>query len=1351
MNTVYKLVWNASQCAWVVASEFSKSGKKSSRKLLVSFVIGSAVLISAAPAMATLSGTQTRTLNNEEVILSQPSDLDARKTGANGLNAWIIHGAAGSDRTKNKVVIREETSVQGGNTSSDGCKGGVGVAISNSTLINNGSVLGGDSGHFGGIAIIGDKATIINNDDGFISGGNGALSGTGIRGRYLNIINSGFIWGGYGGQGGRFTVAGDHLNITNSGYGTIAGAEGGNSAIYAMNSDITNSGSGIIEGSDGESTGGYGIKGFNLNITNSDNAKIYGGYGYNQGGSGIHGRDMTITSSADIHGGNSKYQGGDAINGDNLTITSSGSIYGGKANSNNNSFGGIGIYGNNLYIRNSGKIRGGQGASLGGEGIYASNSNIDNSGSIRGGLGHVKSGYGIHGNNLTIRNTGYGEILGGDCDNDESCDLSKPGGVGIFGSYMTIINGEAHNSIATIGGGASVYGVSGDGISGDHINIINRGFINGGFGYTQSGDAISGSYINIDNSGMIVGGGTASNDFRAHGLAGRAITGDHLTITNSGLIHGGDLFGDDINARGNMAISGSNIAIINSGLISGSNVNGKRSAALNFTGGTNSLTMNNSRWLTSVSGDIILNSVAAGSTEGNSLFITSNITNASHSTVDGSLKAGDSTSVTLSGNKVTFSGDATFGRNISLTLASGMAARGSVTFNYNARVNDAITDWTQGSYDLLSADRGIYGLSAGNISSLLLADGANDYTRTTLSANKLTRSLAWNATDHSAHGEFSLRDGAPLILHTVLADNNSTTHTSGWDGKSLTKSGKGELILAGRNTYSGTTTINGGTLKTATDYAIARSAGVNISDGATLNLNGHNQKLTGIDNRGTLLINDYGASVLSAPVTVSGNMTLRQSGRVIINNGNNAGQTLNLNGDWKSEGGNLFLGAILGDDNSKADQLHISGHASGTTHVHVANLGGSGAQTLEGIKLISTGSSDKDAFIQKGRIVAGSYDYHLQQGTKSGQNTSDWYLTSYYSGRPDILFGASASASASAVQLTAPAHRIRIWRPEAGSYTANLMAANTMFNNSLEDRHGSVVTDPVTGQQYETSFWARAVGGHNTFRMTDGQSKTQANRMVYQIGGEVLTASFSGDDGFHLGGMTGYGNQHSKTINRLTGYSSRGTVSGYAAGLYGTWFSDENTRNGLYIDSSVQYGWFDNTVKGEGLAGEKYNSNGLMASLETGYVYPAFSWKADNGTDNTLYLRPQAQVTWSGVKADDHTECNGTVVKSAGTDNVQTRLGLRVSMTGQSSLDKGSARKFEPYAEVNWLWNSGQYGVTMGDASDHLKGSRNIAELKAGVEGRITDSLGLWGNVAQQNGGHSYSDTQGMVGLKYFF
>nr|WP_162212999.1 autotransporter outer membrane beta-barrel domain-containing protein [Trabulsiella odontotermitis] len=35
------------------------------------------------------------------------------------------------------------------------------------------------------------------------------------------------------------------------------------------------------------------------------------------------------------------------------------------------------------------------------------------------------------------------------------------------------------------------------------------------------------------------------------------------------------------------------------------------------------------------------------------------------------------------------------------------------------------------------------------------------------------------------------------------------------------------------------------------------------------------------------------------------------------------------------------------------------------------------------------------------------------------------------------------------------------------------------------------------------------------------------------------------------------------------------------------------------------------------------------------------------------------------------------------------------------------------------------------------------------MEGQITPRLTMWGNVAQQMGEKSYSDTQGMLGIKY--
>ena len=576
--------------------------------------------------------------------------------------------------------------------------------------------------------------------------------------------------------------------------------------------------------------------------------------------------------------------------------------------------------------------------------------------------------------------------------------------------------------------------------------------------------------------------------------------------------------------------------------------------------------------------------------------------------------------------------------------------------------------------------------------------------------------------------EISGGDGKSILNFNNEVDSDTNIKLSG--GLSIVKSNKNILTLLNQGSYTGSTIISAGTLKTGVEDAFASTSGVTVADGATLNLGGNSQHInagTGtLTNSGTVLINDAGADVLAKVVTLYGDMI--NSGMVVINNGaTNAGQTLAVDGNWTGNGGTVSLGTVLGGDDSLTDKLAISGNASGTTYVSVANEGGTGAQTLEGIELITTGSSTADAFVQRGRVVAGSYEYHLQQGSASGANMNNWYLTSQN-------------------------QNAQTYRPERGSYASNLQAAATMFSMRLKDRQGgSVYTDPVTGERHESSLWVRSVGGHTEGRLSDGQSKYSANRMVFQLGGDVLNGSLGADDAWHLGLMGGYGKQYSNTHNSLSGYNSKGSVWGYSTGIYGTWYQNAKDKTGLYADSWMAWNWFDNSVKGDELAYEKYKSKGLTASLETGYVFHTGSYVTSGGMENNVYVTPQAQVLWSGVKADNHTEANGTTVEGRGSDNVQTRLGVRLSMTGQSRQDKGSVRQFEPFVEANWVYTAKDYGVKMGDSSADLQGSRNVAELKTGVEGRVSENLSVWGSVAQQLGANSYQDTQGMLGVKYAF
>jgi len=109
--------------------------------------------------------------------------------------------------------------------------------------------------------------------------------------------------------------------------------------------------------------------------------------------------------------------------------------------------------------------------------------------------------------------------------------------------------------------------------------------------------------------------------------------------------------------------------------------------------------------------------------------------------------------------------------------------------------------------------------------------------------------------------------------------------------------------------------------------------------------------------------------------------------------------------------------------------------------------------------------------------------------------------------------------------------------------------------------------------------------------------------------------------------MAGYGNNKSNTRSGVTGYSSKGQLSGYSVGVYGTWYANDAEKTGLYLDTWSQYNWFRNTVNGEGLSEEKYDSQGATVSLESGYTWQIGEYYTREQNLNTVYIQPKAQIT----------------------------------------------------------------------------------------------------------------------------
>jgi autotransporter family porin len=527
------------------------------------------------------------------------------------------------------------------------------------------------------------------------------------------------------------------------------------------------------------------------------------------------------------------------------------------------------------------------------------------------------------------------------------------------------------------------------------------------------------------------------------------------------------------------------------------------------------------------------------------------------------------------------------------------------------------------------------------------------------------------------------------------------------------------------------------------------------------------------DPANAVAVNLQSASELTGTVSHASSLSIDDSSAWHMNNDSRVGRlvnngtvdfadlnnfnTLTVTGDYAGDGGLLKMNSVLGDDGSQTNRLIVNGNVQqGTTRVAINNLGGHGAQTVEGIRIVEVDGQSLGSFVKTGRIVAGAWDYDL---VKKGES---WYLTSQQpQANPQPTPQPTPQPAPGPTPAPTPGVKPQPQpqptasgglRPESGSYTANMAAGNTLFTFSLHDRLGEAqYVNALTGQKEITSLWLRQAGGHTVWQDGSGELETRSNRYVAQIGGDIARWSVNGADRGHVGVMAGYANHHSATRNDRNGYRSKGSVNGYSIGGYATWYAEEANPYGAWLDGWLQYSWFNNDVNGDGLATESYKSHGFTASLEGGYTWKTGEFTGRFGTLNEWFIQPQAQLVWMGVRADSHREQNGTRVTGSGDGNLQTRLGLRTFIKSHHAIDDRKERLFQPFAELNWLHNTRAFSTRLDDVRVGQDGTRHQAEVKLGVEGQINPRLNLWGNISVRLGDAGYSDSTAMFGAKYHF
>ncbi|KEY60479.1 outer membrane protein IcsA autotransporter [Serratia sp. DD3] len=747
----------------------------------------------------------------------------------------------------------------------------------------------------------------------------------------------------------------------------------------------------------------------------------------------------------------------------------------------------------------------------------------------------------------------------------------------------------------------------------------------------------------------------------------------------------------------------------------------------------------------------------------------------------------DGTIVTLNGQNSNYTG-ATLIRSGILQLASNNALGRTSNLSLTNGSSVNINGFTQ----IVGALNGALGTTinlgtgqltvanGGNSSSLLTGSGNLILSAGTLTLN--TNTLVYSGTTTINSGATALLTQSEALGHgnIVLAGNlmvngatgNLVNNLQGNGSASFNENAK--VILTGNNTdFSGTFTTNSNAMLIATNAQ-------NFGSGSVLNnsvlaldvLDDYWQLNTAISGPGTLIKQGHGTlqisnSIVSAATTVveygklligtppanapaiqslgsnatlTSNVIVQDNGILggdgqIVGNVTNRGNILvgrsatglnysdfTINGNYIGENGHLFFDTVLGDDSSPTDRLVITGNTSGQSSVTVNNLGGQGAQNINGIQIIRVGGVSAGQFSLNGRAVAGALEYFLLQGTPTNPGDGNWYLRSNYAPAPEPEV---------------------IYRPEAGSYIANIATANSLFNTRLDDIDTRVAND-LTGEK--TSLWLRQVGGRNKFNDASGQISSETNRYVIQLGGEVFETHLTEKDHLGIGLMAGYGYASGSSESNQTHYNADQSLNGYSLGVYGTWYQDAAQRHSPYLHAWLRYDWFDASVNGQELANESYQIHGLSASAEGGYPVQIY-----DGESNSGYITPELQLTVNGAKMNNQTEANGTVVEQSGNNNLQTRVGVKFSNDTRMGGNKEQENILTTYLDINYINNSQLAGVAMDGMEMKQNGNRNLVEVRLGVEGKLNKNFSVWGNVSQQIGQNSYDDKSAMLGVRYKF
>ena len=245
---------------------------------------------------------------------------------------------------------------------------------------------------------------------------------------------------------------------------------------------------------------------------------------------------------------------------------------------------------------------------------------------------------------------------------------------------------------------------------------------------------------------------------------------------------------------------------------------------------------------------------------------------------------------------------------------------------------------------------GTLSLDAGTINGFggmgILVDNSSGYSLTINAPLATTASQTWR---NNSLNLLTIR-AADISNNTVTVDGYGSTHITGpiTGAGSLVKNGTGTLILAGANTFGGTTTISAGTvnIQNASALGSATTGGTSVATGAALQLQGGV-----VFDPEVLLLMGSGSGGTGALRNMSGNNTF--TGPISLF----AASTIGSDADLLTLSGTLATGGLVATFTG-AGSTHVTGVVSGAGSVSKTSDGTlilSGANTYSGTTTVNGG------------------------------------------------------------------------------------------------------------------------------------------------------------------------------------------------------------------------------------------------------------------------------------------------------------------------------------------------------------------------------------------------------------